>query len=344
MPERPAGTVEDRAQEQGPGFVMRAVTRPEYGGPEVVTVEDVARPSPGPGEVLVRVGAAGLDRATLHLLTGLPLMARLAFGVRRPKRPVLGQQVAGVVEEVGPGVDGLAVGDRVCGTAAGSFAQYAVAKAGTLAPTPDGVEDRHAATIGVSGVTALAAVVEHARVQRGDRVLVLGASGAVGGYAVQLAAHLGADVTGVCSASKEDLVRAQGAHRTVDYASVRLPDMGGPFDVIIDIAGNNPVSALRRCLAPGGRLVIVGGEGGGRLLGGIERNLLATMAGWFTAKDLGWMFSSTTTARCAEVARLITEGAVTPVIDRTVDLDGAADAIAAMASGHLRGHAVLLMQ
>ena len=321
-----------------------AVVRHEYGGPSVARVEQIARPEPGAGEVLLAVEAAGLDRAVLHLTTGLPSLMRLVFGMRRPRDPGLGGEVAGRVVALGAGVTGLTIGDRVAGTAKGSFAAYALAHPKHLAPIPDGVSSIDASAVGVSGVTAWEAVVEQGKVAAGQGVLVLGASGGVGSFAVQLAHQAGATVTAVCRGAKAAYVRELGADAVVDYESTGLAGFGGPFDVIIDIAGNNPVSALRRCLAPGGRLVIVGGEGGGRLLGGIERNLLATMAGWFTAKDLGWMFSSTTTARCAEVARLITEGAVTPVIDRTVDLDGAADAIAAMASGHLRGHAVLEMQ
>ena len=254
---------------------MQAATRRIYGGPEVVSVASVETPAPGPGEVLVRVGAAGLDRATLHLLSGLPYLARLAFGVRRPRQPVLGQQVAGEVAAVGPGVSAYAVGQRVFGTATGSLAEFAVAKVATLAATPDRVSDIDAATIGVSGLTAMTAVLGHGRVIAGDRVLVLGGSGAVGSFAVQLAAHRGADITAACSAAKREFVQSLGAQRTVDYRATPLSAMGGPFDVIIDIAGNRPISTLRSALTPEGRLVIVGGENGGPFLGGIQRNLIA---------------------------------------------------------------------
>lgn len=320
---------------------MRAVTRRTYGGPEVVSVQTVERPAPGPGEVLVRVTAAGLDRATLHLLTGLPYLARLAFGVRRPRQPVLGQQVAGEVAAVGAGVSAYAVGQRVFGTAGGSLAEFAVATVATLAPTPDGVSDVDAATIGVSGLTAMNAVVVHGKVGSGQRVLVLGGSGAVGSFAVQLAAHRGADVTAACSAGKREFVETLGAKRTIDYRATPLPSIGNPFDVIIDIAGNRPISQLRSALAPEGRLVIVGGEDGGKFLGGIQRNLVATVANHFTRRELGWFFSRTNSEGCTQLATLIAEGAIRPAIDRQCGLDAAAAALAAIERGELRGQVVL---
>ncbi|HQH06573.1 MAG TPA: NAD(P)-dependent alcohol dehydrogenase [Phycicoccus sp.] len=320
---------------------MKAVTRRRYGGPDVATVEAVPRPDPGSGEVLLRVAAAGLDRATHHLLTGRPLLARLAFGVRRPRLPVLGQQVAGEVVAVGDGVSGYAVGDRAFGTASGSFADFAVAAVTTVAPTPASVSDVEAATVGVSGLTAFDAVVTRGRVRAGERVLVLGGSGAVGSFAVQLAAGHGAEVTAACSGAKRDFVTALGAHHTVDYRTTGLPEMGGPFDLIIDIAGNRSLSSLRSALTPAGRLVIVGGEGGGPLLGGIERNLWASVVNRFSRRDLGWLFSGVTSDRCAQFATLIAAREVIPAIDRIVGLDQGRSALAAMARGELRGQVVI---
>lgn len=320
---------------------MQAATRRRYGGPDVVEVESVERPDPGAGEVLIKVTAAGLDRATLHLLTGLPYLARLAFGARRPRQPVLGQQVAGEVVALGEGVSAYAVGDRVFGTARGSFAQFAVADVATLSPTPEAVSDVDAATVGVSGLTALGAVITQGRAQDGERVLVLGGSGAVGSFAVQLAAHRGADVVAACSDAKREFVEALGARRAVDYRRVPLAEMGGPFDLIVDIGGNRSVGRLRSALTPRGRLVIVGGEGGGPLLGGVQRNLGASIANWFTSRELGWFFSRTTSEGCAELGALIAQGAVRPAIDREVGLEGAAEALAAMERGDLRGQVVL---
>lgn len=327
--------------EAGLPATMQAATRRTYGAPDVVAVESVERPDPAADEVLIRVAAAGVDRATVHLLTGLPLLARLAFGMRRPRQPLLGQQVAGEVVAVGESVRGYAVGDRVFGTARGSLAEFAVAAPTTLAPTPESVSDVEAATIGVSGLTAQDAV-GRGRVQPGERVLVLGGSGAVGSFAVQLAAHRGAEVTAACSGGKRDFVEALGARRALDYRSVPLSGMGGPFDVIIDIAGNRPLSRLRSALTPTGRLVIVGGEGGGRLLGGIHRNLAASVANRVTRRELGWFFSRVTTRSCADLAALIADGAVRPAIDRRVGLLEVPDALAAMMRGELRGQAVVL--
>ncbi len=324
-------------------LTMRAALRRTYGGPDQVTIETVPRPEPGAGEVLVRVRAAGLDRATLHLLTGLPYLARLALGVRRPTRAILGQQVAGEVVAVGAGDVPFAVGARVFGTAAsGSFAEYAVATPARLAATPAEVTDVDAATIGVSGVTAGEAVLRRGQVQAGQRVLVLGASGAVGSFAVQLAAHLGAQVTGVCSGAKLEFVRGLGARHVADYRTTALADLGGGFDLIVDIGGNRRVSVLRAALAPAGRLVIVGGEGGGPMLGGIQRNLVASVADRFTARHLEWFFGETTTAGCAELGSLIAEGTVSPAIDRRVGLDGVVGVIEAMQRGELRGQAVVV--
>lgn len=320
---------------------MRAATHVAYGTAADVSVSTIARPDPGPDQVLLEVGAAGLDRATLHLLEGKPYVARLALGLRRPRRCVLGQQVAGRVLAVGADVTGVQPGERVFGTASsGAFAPYAVARTATLAPTPDDLTDDVAATLGVSGITAYGAL-DRTRVVAGDEVLILGASGAVGTYAVQLAAARGAQVTGLSSAAKTDLVRSLGAVAAHDYRSTTLADLGRRFDVIIDIAGNRPLRELRAALAPQGRLVIVGGEGGGPLLGGIERNFLASAAGLLTQQKLGWFYSSPTTTLCAELAAVLTAQGLRPPIDRVVGLDGVPDAIAAMAAGQLRGHVVV---
>ncbi|MEI2641683.1 MAG: NAD(P)-dependent alcohol dehydrogenase [Candidatus Nanopelagicales bacterium] len=282
---------------------MRAASRFAYGSAAQIEVAVVDRPEPGPGEVLVKVAAAGLDRATLHLLEGKPYVARLALGVRRPRRSILGQQVAGVVAAVGAGVSSFAVGDRVFGTAAGSFAEYAVAKASTLARTPAGISDAAAATFGVSGLTAHEAV-HRGRVRSGQQVLVLGASGAVGTYAVQLAAVSGAHVTGVCSARETRLRAEPGCRaRASTTGRPRCQTWVRPFDLIIDIAGNRRLRDLRLALSPAGALVIVGGEGGGPFLGGIHRNLIAGVTNPFTKQRLEWFVSTPTTRQVRRVRR-----------------------------------------
>ncbi len=321
---------------------MRAATRREYGGPEVIAMETLPVPAPAAGELLIRVHAAGLDRASLHLLEGDPWLARLALGVRTPKRVILGQQVAGEVVAIAPEVAGYAVGDRVHGVAtSGAFAEYALAKPDALAHTPQDVRVHDAATLGVSGMTALGAVLDKGKVQSGERVLILGGSGAVGTSAVQLAAHAGAEVTAVCSASKLDLVTGLGAHAAYDYRTSELSAMGGPFDLIVDIAGNRKLRALRSALTPTGRLVIIGGESGGHFLGGIQRNLWASLANGFTRQELGWMFSETTSQGCARLAELVAEGGLRPAIDRVAGLDDLAAALMDMRRGALRGQVVI---
>ncbi len=321
--------------------IMRAVTRQAYGGVEQVQVQSVARPEPGVGQVLLAVRAAGLDRGVLHLLTGTPYLARPAFGLRRPRQPVLGREVAGQVVALGPGVTGLAVGDRVFGAGEGTFAEYAAARVERLVPIPDGVTDEQAATLPVSAGTALLAVRTHARVEAGQRVLVLGASGAVGSFVVQVAAHLGAEVTGVCSAGKADFVRGLGAARVADYRTTSLGELPGPFDAIIDIAGNRPLAALRDVLTPAGALVIVGGEKGGPWFGGLHRNIGASLLNPLVSQRLGWFVSIETTELFTQLADLVATGAMRPALDRTVGLDGAADALADMAAGRLQGKVVV---
>ncbi|MBK7720695.1 MAG: NAD(P)-dependent alcohol dehydrogenase [Austwickia sp.] len=321
---------------------MRAVTRREYGGVSAIRLESLPRPAPGPGQVLVRVRAAGLDRAVLHLLTGTPYVARAAFGVRRPQQPIMGGEVAGEVVALGPEVNDFAIGQRVFGTCRTAFAEYALARADQLAATPAGVSDEFAATLGISGGTAHQAVCRHGQVQAGQQVLILGASGGVGSFAVQIAAHLGATVTGVCSQAKTEFVTGLGAQRAVDYRRVEVGELGQRFDVIIDIAGNRPLSTLRRGLTPRGTLVIVGGEGGGRWLGGLHRNLGASLLNPFVRQRLLWFVAQESRQACEQLAKLAAGGAIRPAIDHTVGLADVAPAVAAMEQGRLRGKVVVI--
>ncbi len=320
---------------------MRAATRLQYGPPAEVSVGMAPRPEPKSDEVLVRVTAAGLDRATLHLLDGTPHLARLALGLRRPRRTILGQQLAGVVVAVGRDVAGLVPGDRVMGTAGGTFAEFVTAKPTLLAPIPEGITDALAATTGVSGATAHEAVVDQARVRDGQEVLVLGASGAVGSYAVLLASHLGARVTGLCSGGKEAFVRGLGAAEAHDYRTTPIDRLDTAFDVVIDLAGNRRLRDLRSALAPEGTLVIVGGEDGGPLLGGIQRNLAARMIDPLTAQRLTWFFSQPDTSRLNALAEAVLSGNLAVPVDRRVGLDGLREGIEDMYTGRLRGHVVV---
>lgn len=318
---------------------MRAVVQDVYGEADVLRPDVVARPVPGPGRVLLRIRAAGVDRGAWHLMTGHPRLVRLATGLRTPKDPVLGREAAGVVEQVGAGVTRWAPGDEVFGIAPGCFAEYALARADRITARPDALTPVAAATLPVSGVTALQAVRDHGRVRAGQRVLVLGAAGGVGSFAVAIAVARGAEVTGVCRTAKTGLVRELGAAHVVDHT---VDEPTGTYDVVIDTGGNRPLRALRRLLTPRGRLVIVGGDqAGGPLLGGFDRNLRAVLLSPFVGPALVAMTASENAPDLDELAELVTSGAVTPAIAATYPLERTADAMRHLTDGRAAGKVVV---
>ncbi len=319
---------------------MRAITQHRYGGTETLQLTEIDAPAPGPDEVLVRVRAAGVDRGTWHLMAGEPYAVRLAFGMRRPKFPVVGRDVAGVVDRVGAEVTSFAIGDEVIGTADGSYADFAVVPVTRLARKPASLSFEEAATLPISGGTALQ-VVRRAGVGAGDRVLVIGASGGVGSYAVQVAAARGAEVTGVASGAKADLVRSLGATDVIDHTREEIDASGRRWDVIIDLAGLRRLSLLRRCLAPAGTLVIAGGEGGDRWLGGTHRQLGAMALSPFVRQRLTSLLSKETAADFATLADMADRGELRPVLERTYALEEAAKAIDHLVDGHVRGKIVV---
>jgi NADPH:quinone reductase-like Zn-dependent oxidoreductase len=324
---------------------MRAIVEHRYGTePEdVLGLERIARPAIGDDEVLVRVRAAGVDRGTWHLMAGLPKLARIiGFGLRAPKTPVPGLDVAGTVEAVGKNVTGLEPGDEVFGTASsGSFAEYAVVKAAKLAPKPANLTFEQAAAVPVSATTALQAVRDKARVRAGQRVLIVGASGGVGSFAVQIAKALGAEVTGVASTAKLPMVKAIGADHVIDYTREDFADGRRRYDVIIDIGGNRRISHLRRALTPKGTLVLTGGEDGGAWLGGIERNVRAHLLSVFVGQKLGAFIARQRRDDLIVLRDMIESGAITPAIERTYPLAEAAAAIRHLADGRARGKLVI---
>jgi NADPH:quinone reductase-like Zn-dependent oxidoreductase len=321
---------------------MRAVVQDAYGAPDVLELRDVDRPAIGAGEVLLRVHAAGIDQGVWHLMAGLPYVVRLAgYGMRTPKNPVRGLDVAGQVEEVGAQVTRFRPGDEVFGTCGGSFAEYASAREDQLARMPANVGFQEAAVVATSGYAALQAVRDHARVQAGQRVLVTGAGGGVGTFAVQIAKAYGAHVTGVASSAKVDLVRSIGAGEVIDYSVEDFADRPERYDVILDLAGNRPLSRLRRSLTPNGTLVIVGGEGGGRWLGGVDRQLRARLLSPFVTQRLRAYFSSERPEDLEELRRLIEAGDVAPVVDRAFPLNAVPDAIRYLRAGRPRGKTVV---
>ncbi|MBL8919950.1 MAG: NAD(P)-dependent alcohol dehydrogenase [Myxococcaceae bacterium] len=315
---------------------MRALAHRTYGPPEVLRVTEVARPAPAKGEVVLQVRAAGLDRAAWHLVTGRPYLLRLVFGLSAPKNPVAGREVAGVVVAVGEGVTRLRVGDEVFGIGEGTFAELARAKADKLAKKPAALSFEAAAVSGISGLTALDAL-EAAKVQPGERVLIVGASGGVGSFAVQLARAMGLHVTAVCSGAKAGLVRTLGAEQVIDYSQADFTARAEQFDVILDVGGRTPVAKLRRVLAPSGRLVFVGGEGGDSLSGGMTRQLGTLFLAPFTRQRFVTLLASESHVDLERLAVFLANGSVAPVVERVVGLAQVAEAMNDLARGAVRG-------
>ena len=316
---------------------MKAIVRDTYGSADVLRLGEVAKPVAGEGEVAVRVVAAGVDQGTWHLMAGMPYVMRVAgFGIRTPKNPLLGYDVAGRVEAVGANAGSFRPGDEVFGTCRGSFAEYTVARADRLAAKPGNVSFEQAAATPISGYAALQAVRDHGKVEAGQRVLVIGAGGGVGTFAVQIAKADGAEVTGVCGTAKTELVRSIGADHVIDYTEEDFADDSVRYDTILDIAGNRSLSELRRALTPRGTLVIVGAEDAGNWLG-IRRQLRAAALSPFVRQKLGFFISKERTQNLEELRRLLETGAVTPIVDRTFPLDEVPEAIRYLRAGRARG-------
>ena len=324
-----------RATASGTG-TMRAVVQDRYGDSAVLRLDErSAVPSPGDDQVLVRVHSAGLDRGTWHLMTGTPYAVRLAMGLSRPRQPILGRDLAGVVEAVGSKVTRFAPGDEVFGMGTGTFAELAVAPEAKLAHKPASLSFDEAAVVPISAGTALQAL-DAGRCAAGQRVLVTGASGGVGSYVVQLAAAMGAEVTGVASAGKLDLVRAMGAAQVLDYAKDDFADGTQQYDLIIDIAGSPSVRRLRRALTRSGTAVIVGGEDSGKILG-MARQLRAVLASPFVGQRLTMLMARERASDLDRLVPLLSTAAVVPTIDRSYPLAQAPEAMARLEAGAVRG-------
>jgi NADPH:quinone reductase-like Zn-dependent oxidoreductase len=321
---------------------MKAIVQDRYGSADVLEFRDIEEPVVGENDVLVRVRAAGCGPDVWHLMTGMPYMARLAIGFRRPKVGVRGWDVAGTVEAVGAKVTDLRPGDGVMGTAEGSFAELVIARPDKLVPKPANLTFEQAAAVPISGTTALRAVRDEGKVQPGQRVLVIGAAGGVGSFAVQIAKGLDAEVTGVCSTTKVDLVRSIGADEVIDYTHEGFTDGSRRWDLIVDNAGRRPLSQLRRALTPTGALVIVGGDGGGPWTGGFFRGMLrAPVVSLFVGQRLRGLASKIKREDLIALTEMIDAGTLTPVIDRTYPLIEAPDAIRYLEEGHARGKIVI---
>ncbi len=321
---------------------MRAIVQHEYGGPETLHLDEIDRPTPGPGQVLIEVRAAGVERGVEHLMTGLPLLIRPVYGMRRPKDPVRGREGAGIVAAVGEGVSRFGVGDEVFGVAEGTFAEYAVGEESKLAHKPDGLSFDEAAALPISGITALQGLLEVGRLQAGQDVLVIGASGGVGTFAVQIARATGATVTGVCSGAKADLVRSLGADHVIDHTAEEFASGDQRYDLVLDIGGNAPLRRLRRVLRRDGTLVMVGGESaGGKLLAGFDRALRAVALSPFVSQRLKMFVAGEDHQSLEQLAAMVEQGSLRPAIGHTYDLASAPQAMRDLAAGQARGKLVV---
>lgn len=321
---------------------MKAIVQDRFGSPDVLDYRDIEDPAVGDNDVLVRVHAAGCGPDVWHLMTGLPYFVRVMPGFYKLRAGVRGRDVAGRVEAVGSAVQGFRQGDEVLGIVEGSFAELAVGRSDKLVLKPARLTFEQAAAAPISGLTALQAIRDVAKVRPGQRVLVIGAGGGVGTLTVQVARAFGAEVTGVCSTSKVDLVRSIGANHVIDYTRDDFTDGTQHWDVIVDTAGRRSLRELRRALTPDGTLVIVGGDGGGQWTGGFFRQILrAPLMSLFVGQKLRPLVQTEKLEDLQALAEMIETGKVTPVVGKTYDLIDAAEAVRHLARGHASGKVVI---
>lgn len=317
---------------------MRAIVQDGYGTTDVLRLGRIALPEIAADEVLVRVHAAGLDRGTWHLMAGRPYLLRvLGFGFRGPKNRVPGIDVAGSVVAIGSAVTRFVPGDEVFGISRGSFAEFAAAREDKLARKPANLTFEQAAVVPVSAMTALQALTDVGRVEAGQQVLVLGASGGVGSFAVQLAKAFGAEVTGVASTGKLGLVRSLGADHVVDYTREDFADGTRHYDLVLDVGGNPTLTRLRRALAPTGTAVLVGGEEGGRVTGGFGRSLRAPLLSLLVKQRLAMLANQERGSDLERLTPWLESGTVIPSIDRSYPLAQVPDAMRHLEGGQARG-------
>lgn len=325
---------------------MQAIVQDNYGAAaeDVLRLAEVAPPAIGDDEVLVCVRAASVDQGTWHLMAGLPYPIRLGSGLRRPKALNPGRSLAGTVESVGKDVTAFNPGDAVYGTGNSSLAEYAAAPVARIAPKPSTLSFDEAAAVPVSGLTALQGVRDRAQLKPGQKVLIIGASGGVGTFAVQIAKAYDAEVTGVCSTAKIDFVRSIGADHVIDYTVADFADGKERYDAILDTGGNTRLSHLRRALAPHGRLVIVGGETEGRWLAGSDRQVRALLLSPLVSQTMGTFIASENSEDLTALGALIDAGELTPAVDQTYPLSEAPAAIRHLQEGRARGKVVIAVR
>ena len=322
---------------------MKAIVQDDYGTADNLVFADIDQPAAGSGEVLIRVQAASVFIGDWHVVTGLPYAVRPKLGLRRPKARVRGQEMAGRVEAVGEGVTRFQLGDEIFGTCEGAFAEYVSAPEDLLAPKPANLTFEQAATVAITGTTALQAVRDKGGVKPEQKVLIIGAAGGVGSFAVQIAKALGAHITGVCNTSQLDIVRSIGAEDVIDYTQEDFVKMGRRWDLIVETAGARPISELRRALNPRGTLVIVGGEGGGKWVGKAGRMVQAPLMSLFVGQKLTTLVVKHNSADLVVLKDLIEAGKVTPTIGRTYQLSEVPEAIRDLGDRRTSGKSVVIV-
>lgn len=321
---------------------MKAIAQDRYGSADVLALQEVDRPAVGDGQVLVRVHAAAVNALDWHFMRGSPYLVRPMLGLRRPKVKVRGVDVAGRVEAVGPGVERLSAGDDVFGWCNGAFAEFVCAGEDHFALKPKDLTFEQAAAVPLAGMTALQGIRDSGRVEAGQRVLIVGASGGVGTFAVQIAKSLGAEVTGVCSTRNLELVRSIGADHVVDYTRETITRSDERYDVIFELAGTDTPGAYRRLLTPTGTLVMSSGDGG-RWLGPLGRMLKAKVSAPFVSQTMGFLSAVENHDDLMVLKAMLDAGTIRPIIDRTYAFRDATDAIRYVDAGHTQGKTVITM-
>ncbi len=324
---------------------MKAIVYREYGSADVLKLEEIVKPTPGDNEVLIKVRAAAVNPLDWHFMRGVPGFVRLFAGMRKPKRTRLGVDVAGDVESVGAAVKDLKPGDPVFGAVNGAFAEYVCATESAVVVKPRNVTYEQAAAVPIGGFTALQALRDKAKIQSGQTVLINGAAGGVGTFAVQISKWMGARVTGVCSTRNMELVRGIGAERTVDYMHEDFAASGERYDVIFDLVGNRSLAEFRRVLNPKGVFIACGGGGpetpASHLLAGMIEQLVL---GWFTSQRLVGILAKGNREDLEALSKLMTSGDITPVVDRCYSLSEVPEAIRYLEEGHARGKVVIALE
>jgi NADPH:quinone reductase-like Zn-dependent oxidoreductase len=323
---------------------VRAITYTEYGPPDVLQFTEVEKPTPKDDEVLIRIRAASVNPLDWHFMRGAPYALRIGAGLRKPKTNRLGVDVAGQVEAVGKNVTQFQPGDEVFGVCKGAFAEYGCSAERALVRKPPGMTFEQAAVVPVAAMSALQGLRDKGRIQSGQRVLINGASGGVGTFAVQVAKSFGVEVTGVCSTRNVDLVRSIGANSVVDYTQEDFTRSGQRYDLILDTVGNHTLSETRRALTPEGTLVMVGGPNKGRWLGPLTGLLKMVVVSGFVRQKLRPFLMRMSQDDLIAVQALLEAGKVTPVIDRSYPLSAVPDAIRYLEEGHARGKVVITVE